>query len=166
MEAAGSRSRVSGTVSFPGLPDPRAKAFTDGWLQNSSSAAPSDAYWDPRRGAWASYRSTDHTISDVGIPSPDIKFKTPEEVFERIEKSWSSIKAQHPNAVFDPRAKAWRTVSRRTTSTAPPSDDLAKRMALAKAELEILDRQYREGILNAAEFDRRRKEVRRKYQLE
>jgi hypothetical protein len=152
-------------MSFLDLPDPRAKAFTERWA-GSSSRLPSDLYWDPRAGAWVSYRSPDHTISDVGIPSPDVAFKTPDEVFERVEKSWAEIKAQHPKAVFDPRAAAWRIVTSAKTTPAPPKDDLAKRMERAKVELDALDQQYRAGILNAEEWERRRQEVRRKYQLE
>jgi hypothetical protein len=39
-------------------------------------------------------------------------------------------------------------------------------MELAKPELDALDREYQAGVLNAEEWERRRQEVRRKYQLE
>jgi hypothetical protein len=150
------------------LPDPREAAFIGEWLRNSGFGAPPDTYWDPRKGAWVKYSTSSHPISDVGIAPPDVQFKTPDETFERVEQSWATIKAQHPNAIFDPRLRAWRVPSAPATTpgSSPAADDLTKRTELAKKELDELDRQRRLNILNPEEWERRRQEVRRKYGLE
>jgi hypothetical protein len=156
-------------MTIPGFPDPRQKAFTDGWMSASGFPGTGDQYWDPRTGAWLTRHSTDYTISDVGISSPDVKFKSPEEVYKGVEQSWSQIKGQHPNAFFDPRQLAWREITARTTSTTPSTGpttaELARRMQLAKPELDELDRELQAGRLKPDEYDRKRGEILRKYGL-
>jgi hypothetical protein len=157
-------------MTIPGLPDPRIKAFTDGWILKSGGfTGTTDDYWDPRKGAWVTYHSTDHTISNVGIPSPNVTLKPPDEVYQGVQQSWLAIKAQHPSACFDPREVAWREITPRTTPTtttipATPAE-VARRMKLAQPELDALDQELQAGSVKPPDYDRQRKEILRKYGL-
>jgi len=151
-------------LSFPGLPNQREQAFTEGLKLLPTEAA--DRYWDPRKGAWSTFRSTEFTISDVGLPPPpDLRFKDSKEVFRLIEQSWSEVKAKNTYAFFDPRQQGWRTITKRG-GTPGSEGDLAERERRARQELDEWQAQFNAGVLNAEELKFRREEVKRKYRLD
>jgi hypothetical protein len=151
-------------LSFPGLPNQREQAFTEGLRASFPGAA--DKYWDPSKGVWLAFPSTEWTISDVGIPSPpDLHFKDSKDAFRLIEQSWSEVKVKHADAFFDPRQQGWRTITKRG-GTPGSEGDLAERERRAKQELEAWQAQFDAGVLNAEELKFRREEVKRKYRLD
>jgi hypothetical protein len=153
-------------MSSLGLPDAREQTFTDGWIRFGGLARQStDSYWDPRKGVWFTYHTTEYTIADEGIPAPDVDFKDPKEVYRVVEQSWSEIKAQHSGAFFDPHEKAWRIVTARKP-TDQGDADLQTRMKQAKKELDVADAEHDAGVLNEEEWQLRRREIKHKYKLD
>jgi hypothetical protein len=151
------------------VPGPREEAFVKGWLD--AWAFPNrNEYWNPQAGAWEVYKPGTYSIGDAGIPPPAIKnVGDPEEMYPKVEESWTRIRGEHPSAVLDPQKKEWRTaalVKPADDSDEAAADDLKERERLALKELDEIDRQYRNRILNNDEWTRRRKEIRQKYGLE
>jgi hypothetical protein len=148
-------------VNIPGFPDPRKKTFAENWPFPKA-----DVYWDPRQGKWVPFQTTKFTISNVGIPPPaggDLKLKSPEQALDAVEQSWAAIKGQHPTVFFDPRETGWREITSRQDQTGDSTADLARRMRLAKPELDALDEELRERRITPQEYDRRHNEIKRKY---
>lgn len=146
-----------------GLWGPGYEAFEDGWERWVEKTAYAELYWDHGSFSWKTYPAQKLVLSNTAFPPLVVYFPHPVVIWPKLVDAWKTV-SKTPRAIWSPHSYRWYTWADRTPHLPPPPPPPPGREREMLAELKRLDDLYARGEISAAERQRQRDEILRRYQ--